>query len=229
MFCQQCGALVEEGQTFCYDCSVRMFVEPQAPSHAPGDAHAGPPGGQGASPEHVSRYLDQHSAPAASNTRPGAENRVVGRSDDTALVQYLGITIMACGAFAAAATFLRWINSHGFDFLVAVNPTGWHFVTGGSGAGGNVLFVRGGGVLYFSGLWSLAAGLVMVAGAVLLLLGFRQGARISGIAGIVGAGVAMLNLVMTFKLRNGIGYGLWLLMLSSVVAVVCSELAGRKA
>ena len=39
MFCQQCGAIVPKGTTFCEACSQALF--PQQPSASPGDVFAG--------------------------------------------------------------------------------------------------------------------------------------------------------------------------------------------
>lgn len=235
MFCQQCGEIVEEGQTFCYDCSQKMFAPQQAPSYAPGDAFGRPQQGQpqqnqqATGSEHVSQYLDQHSVAPTTQYRPYQQQVADARQDKTSLVQGLGIAAMVSGAIVMASTFLVWVTSSGFDFIVAINPTGWQFMTKAGGVGGNFMFIRAEGILYFTGLWSILAGLGIITGAVLLLAGYRQGGRASGIAGVVGVGAATVNIVMTFKLQNGIGYGVWLFLLFSIVAVVCSEIATRNA
>jgi hypothetical protein len=67
----------------------------------------------------------------------------------------------------------------------------------------------------------------MIAGAVLLLLGWRQGRWVAGVGGVIGLGAATVNVIMTFKLESGIGVGVWLFLLFSLAAVLTSEFAGR--
>ena len=135
---------------------------------------------------------------------------------------------MVSGLIVILSTFLTWVSSDGFEFVVSVNPTGWAFLTKGGSVGGNFAWIRAEGILYFSGLWSILAGLGIIAGAVMLLVGYRQGGRVAGVAAIVGVFAAAINLVMTFKLENGIGIGIWLFLLFSIAAVFCGEFATRK-
>lgn len=223
MFCQQCGAVVQEGQTFCDDCSRKIFAQQaQAP---PGDVFPGQP--PVTPPEQVSQYLDQHSTGVRYGAQTG-QLAAVSRSDNARVVLGLTLAAMTSGLIVILSTFLTWVSSSGFEFVVSANPTGWSFLTKGGSVGGNFAWIRAEGILYFSGLWSILAGLGIIAGAVMLLLGYKQGGRVAGIAGIVGVGTAALNLAMTFKLQNGIGIGIWLFLLFSIVAVVCGEFATRK-
>jgi hypothetical protein len=108
------------------------------------------------------------------------------------------------------------------------NPTGWTFLTKGGSVGGNFIWLKGEGIIYFSGLWSILVALGIIAGGVLLLLDYSQGGRVAGAFGVVGVGVATLNLVMTFKYQQSIGIGIWLFLLFSMVAVFAGEFATRR-
>jgi hypothetical protein len=223
MFCQQCGAVVQEGQTFCDDCSRKIFA--QQSQGAPGDVFAAQP--PVTPPGQVTQYLEGHSTGLTYGAAAG-QLTATRRSDNARLVLGLTIGAMTSGLIVLLSTFLAWVSSAGYEFVVGVNPTGWTFLTRGGSSGGNFAWIRAEGILYFSGLWSILAGLGIIAGAVMLLLGYKQGGRVAGIAAVVGAGTAMLNLVMTLKLENGIGIGIWLFLLFSIVAVVCGEFATRK-
>ena len=220
MFCQQCGSVVQEGQTFCDDCSRKIFAQQQA---APGEVFAGQP--PVTPPEQVTQYLDQHST-GVQYAPQAAQLAAVSRSDNAHLVLGLTLGAMVSGLVVILSTFLTWVSSDGFEFVVSVNPTGWAFLTKGGSVGGNFAWIRAEGILYFSGLWSILAGLGIIAGAVMLLVGYRQGGRVAGVAAIVGVFAAAINLVMTFKLENGIG--IWLFLLFSIDAVFCGEFATRK-
>ena len=222
MFCQQCGAVVAEGQTFCDDCNKKLFE--QSRQGSPGDvfAEAPPP----ATPSsHVSQYLEAHST-VVQGGRPTGYQPAVRGARSQAVATGLSWATLALGFLVIGTTFLPWVSSS--EFVVGGNPTGWTFLArGGSVAGGSFVWIKGDGIFYFSGLWALLAGVAMIAGAVLLLLGWRQGRWVAGVGGVIGLGAATVNVIMTFKLESGIGVGVWLFLLFSLAAVLISEFAGR--
>ena len=58
-----------------------------------------------------------------------------------------------------------------FRLLISANPAGWDFMVHGGNTGfGNFAYTSGGGVLYFSGFWSLVVELAVTTGVVLFLL-----------------------------------------------------------
>ena len=223
MFCQQCGAVVAEGQTFCDDCNQKLFEASRQGS--PGDVFAEAP--RPVTPSsHVTDYLEGHSTAPAGGRAAGYKPAVRGRQGNPALATGLSWATLALGALVAIATFLPWVSSS--DFVVGGHPTGWTFLAkGGTVAGGGFLWIKADGIFYMSGFWALLAGAAIIAGAVLLLLGWRQGRWVAGVGGVVGLGAATVNVIMTFKLESGIGVGVWLLLLFSLSAVLTAEFAGR--
>lgn len=225
MFCQQCGAVVAEGQTFCDECNRKMFQE--SCQGSPGDVFAGGPRQPVTPSSHVSQYLEGHStgvqAPVGRSTpyRPAVRG-----ARNPALATGLSWATIGLGILAIVATFLPWVSSS--DFVIAANPTGWTFLAhGGTITGGSFLWINAEGIFYMSGFWSLLGGAAMIAGAVLLLLGWRQGRWIAGGGGVIGLGAATVNIIMTFKLSSGVGVGVWLLLVFSIAAVLTAEFAGR--
>jgi len=235
MFCQQCGAIVPKGTTFCEACSQALF--PQQPSASPGDVFAGqgPPGqpGQPGQPIYapappVSDYLQQqshgyrHAAPSATSVRT---RKAGNRSYAIAGVVAMGIS----GVAVLLSTWIAWMSADlGVMEMGSSSASGWQFmVHGGSLPGGNFVWLKAEGILYFSGLWSLIAGAGILAGLVMLLAGSKAGGHVSGIFGVVGVGAATVNLIMSFKLGAGNGIGIWLFLLFSVAAVVGGEVAHR--
>ena len=225
MFCQQCGAVVSEGQTFCDDCNRKMFQESHQGS--PGDVFAQVPQQPVTPSSHVSQYLEGHSTGVQAPTgRSTAYRPAVRGARNPALATGLSWATIGLGILAVATTFLPWVSSS--DFVIAANPTGWTLLAhGGTITGGSFLWINAEGIFYMSGFWSLLGGAAMVAGAVLLLLGWRQGRWIAGGGGVIALGAATVNIIMTFKLSSGVGVGVWLLLVFSIAAVLTAEFAGR--
>lgn len=105
------------------------------------------------------------------------------------------------GLVIIVSTFLQWVSATGGYFIISSNPTGWDFmVHGGSTGFGNFAYISAGGVLYFSGFWSLVLGLAVINGAVLLFMRIGLG---------------------------GIGIDVVLFRLMSVCSVIAGELGHR--
>ncbi len=223
MFCQQCGAIVPEDSTFCEDCSKKLFDENPP---APGDVFANrPPGGYQAPPP-VSDYLQQQSHTYRKTGAPvpaPVSRRSAGRKDF-----FIVATAASAvgGIVALVSTFLPWIGAAFLD-SVGANPSGWTLMLNASKAGGNFLFLNAPGIFLFTGLWSLLAGLVILAGTVMLVMGYSQGGHVAGAGGIIGVAAGAVNLIMLYKLDAGVGTGVWILLLFSIMAVIGGEFAHR--
>jgi hypothetical protein len=231
MFCQQCGAIVPEGVTFCDSCSQKLFPPPE--SAAPGDVFAGqgqPSPQQYAPPPPVSDYLQQQShgyryaAPAAADVRR--------RSAGNRGYAIAGVVATAIsGLVVLLSTWLPWMSVDISSELITGNASasGWQFMIHGSQLpGGNFVWWNTSGIVFFSGLWSLLAGAGIIAGLVMLLLtGYRLGGRVAGAFGVLGVGIATVNLIMAFKWGAGNGIGTWLFLLFSAAAVIGGETAHR--
>lgn len=129
----------------------------------------------------------------------------------------------ALGLLVLVTTFGPWMNR--FDYWQ--NPSGWTFMVNGGQVGGNFVWIKAPGLLYFSGVWSILAGLAIMTGAAMLLLDIRAGRYVAGIGGIAGLGAATVNIVITLRYSAGVGYGLWLFALFAALAVVGIELSCR--
>jgi hypothetical protein len=223
MFCQHCGAIVPDGVTFCEDCTSKMSQQPGA---APGDAHAdrqpvySPP---------VSEYLGQQSGQpryTGPSAMPGAPSPAAAsrRARNAQLAAIFGWCTFGAGILVMLTTFLPWLSG-GLGYMN--KPSGWTLMTKGSQVGGNFIWIKIPGLLYFSGLWSILAGLAIAAGAVMLTRGIVAGRLVAGIGAIVGVGAATVNVVMTYNYQLGVAYGGWLFLLFCVLAVVGTELTHR--
>jgi len=221
MFCQNCGAIVAEGTTFCDDCSKKMLD--QHSDAAPGDVFAGQ---RPADPPPVSEYLGrQTTGPQYAGPSPQAPPAAVSRAARNAnLAAGLSWGTLALGALVLGTTFLPWIST-GIEYWS--KPSGWTFIVKGGEMGGNFIWLKLPGLLYFSGLWSILAGLSIIAGAVMLLKGLPQGRLVAGIGALVGVGTATVNIVMTHSYQAGVGAGSWLFAVFSVLAVIGTEFAYR--
>jgi hypothetical protein len=222
MFCQHCGAIVPDGVTFCEDCSRKMSQQQQA---APGDAYAGQ---QPVYSPPVSDYLGQQSGQpryASPSTIPTAQAAAASRRGKNAqLASIFGWCTATVGALVFLTTFLPWLSG-GLDIIQG--PSGWTLMVKGSELGGNFIWIKIPGLLYFSGLWSMLAGLAIIAGAVMLLKRIVAGRLVAGIGGIIGVGAATVNIVMTYNYQLGVAFGGWLFLVFCVLAVVGTELTFR--
>lgn len=221
MFCQQCGAIVPEGTTFCDDCHRKMFDQPDCA--APGDAYAGQ---QPVYPPPVSQYLGQQSSGPqyVGQSMPLPPVAASRRAQNASMAAGLSWGTLALGVLVLGTTFLPWIST-GIAYLT--RPSGWTLLTKGGEIGGNFIWLKVPGLLYFSGLWSILVGLAIIAGAVMLLKGLPQGRLVAGIGAVVGVGTATVNIVMTYSYQAGVGIGAWLFAILSVLAVVGAEFAYR--
>lgn len=222
MFCQECGAVVPEGSTFCEACAQSMLEGKKGTgeeSYSPGDVFQAPP---------VSKYLEQQ----ARTRYPGApltDSVAPASSTSSKRAPLIAGSLGISGLVIIVSTFLQWVSATGGYFIISSNPTGWDFmVHGGSTGFGNFAYTSGGGVLYFSGFWSLTVGLAVIIGSVLLFMRIGVGGRVAGIAGIIGAALAVINVIMTYKtMGGGVGIGVVLFLLMSICSVIAGELGQR--
>jgi len=121
------------------------------------------------------------------------------------------IVFLAAG-LVIASTFLNWVQG----------STGWNIVYRSFGTSGFFPLTWWSSGLLFSGFWSLALGILVAAGAVLLLLG-RDGGRLLIPCGVVGAAIAVFDIVMVWFnggfFPDGPALGLWLFLVGSLCAI----------
>lgn len=223
MFCQECGALIPDGATFCDDCTRRVAgVADQQPYFAPGDAFAAPPGGAAWPPPAIADYQKQQSQwaypyPRVALTGQATHSRASGSRNSLAAISISG----GCGLMVAVSTFLPWISFGGL-----FNASGWSWMVNPSQLGsGNFLWYSAPGFLFFTGFFSLLLGLAVIAGAALFLFsGMFFGARTAQVAGGLGALVALINLITLYTHVGGSGIGLWVFLVFSIGAAIAGEL-----
>jgi hypothetical protein len=104
--------------------------------------------------------------------------------------------------------------------------SGWEAMLHGS-TGGFTLVITGTGVVFFTGFWSLAAGVAIIVGAVLLFMRRTVGGWVARIAGSIGGLAATISIITL--LFNGVntGVGLWLFFLFSIGAAIAGSMTMR--
>lgn len=149
--------------------------------------------------------------------RPATVTRPMAEGESKIMWFSLGTGVL--GLLVIIGTFLPWLSALGIN-----GGSGWQAMLHGSATGGFSIVVTGLGVVFFTGFWSLAAGIAIIAGAVLLFLRRTVGGWVARIAGGVGAGCAMVTMatIYTHGLRAGVG--LWFFFLFSVGAIVVGSL-----
>ncbi|MHB8895578.1 MAG: hypothetical protein ACYC99_10435, partial [Candidatus Geothermincolia bacterium] len=195
----------------------------QQANPAPGDAFAGQ---QPVYPPPVSEYLGQQSTGPQYVGRPMPATAVATSrgARNASVAAGLSWGTLAMGFLIIVTTFLPWMTT---GIAYWSKPSGWTFLAKGGAMGGNFIWLKIPGFLYFSGLWSILAGLAVGAGAVMLLKGLPQGRLVAGIGAVVGVGAATVNIVMTYNYQAGVGIGLWFFGIFSILAVVGAEFAFR--
>lgn len=141
---------------------------------------------------------------------------------DEARILWFSIATGGLGLLVFIGTFLPWISFLGFH-----GGSGWDAMLHGSFGGGFSLLIRGEGVIFFTGFWSLAVGVAVMVGGVLLFTRRTLGGWIARIAGGIGAACSMLTMATLFMNGLSAGVGLWLFFVFSVGGVIAGSLTMR--
>jgi hypothetical protein len=189
---------------------------PAVPQHfAPGDAFQQgviTPGAQYAQP--LQPGATQHSY------KPKTVVREM-KGNERGLILF-SIATGAFGFLVLVGTFLPWVSLFG-----AQGGSGWQMMLHGTGGGFSII-IRGEGVVFFTGIWSILVGLAVMTGAVLLYTRRTLGGWIACIAGTVGVFCALISSITL--MTNGLtaAVGLWLFSLFSCAASVSGGLTMKR-
>jgi hypothetical protein len=176
---------------------------PQEQFYSPGDAFQPTPG-----------YQPAYRPPArAAGRRYGAPS--------PAKVMWYGIATGAAGFTVIVSTFLPWLSFLGFR-----GGSGWSTMLHGTGGGFSIL-LTGEGVLFFTGFWSIAVGLAIIAGVVLMFMRQRVGGLIAQIAGALGALFALTSMITAFSNSLTPAIGLWLFLTFSAAGAILAGVTLR--
>jgi small-conductance mechanosensitive channel len=135
------------------------------------------------------------------------------------------LTVWTAGVLVVISTFLPWFGER---FLH--NMTGWMLIYAWRGVGisQNFLYFTLDSQIILTGFWSLLVGVLIVAGAVTLITGWRRASGLVLVAGIIGLIISVLDIVMIYTIHMPEAYyltaqpgaGLWLFAVGSLMAVV---------
>jgi len=195
-----------------YQLREEDFEAPGPLHFAPGDAFqqgvmAQPPPGHG-TPDH---------APRQAAYMPPTVTRAMTSSDGK--IMWFSAITGSFGLFILAGTFLPWLSFMGFR-----GGSGWDLMLHG-GFGGFSLLIRGEGAIIFTGFWSIAVGIAVTAGGVLLFTRRTVGGWVARIAGALGGLFSCLTLITIYMHGLRAGVGLWLFLLSGVGSVIVGSVA----
>jgi hypothetical protein len=130
----------------------------------------------------------------------------------------LSIIVMVAGVLILLSTFMTW----------TAGQTGWGLVGSfsqqESSYTNNPLYSYGGEVkIIFSGLWSLVLGsLIALAGLVMLFSFSRSLSGLAIFASFVASVLAIFNTVTIFREGSGMGSGMYVFLIASLVALIAS-------
>lgn len=141
---------------------------------------------------------------------------------DETRIMWFSISIAALGLLIVITTFLPWLNFMGLHL-----GSGWNAMLHGSSSGGFSVYVHGEGVIFFTGFWSIAVGLAVIAGAISLYIRNTIGVWIARVAGGFGVLFSALSIITVVTHGMGAGVGLWLFNLLSLAAVIVSVVSIR--
>ncbi|PKN60282.1 MAG: hypothetical protein CVU53_03870 [Deltaproteobacteria bacterium HGW-Deltaproteobacteria-11] len=132
----------------------------------------------------------------------------------------LSIIVMAAGILILLSTFMTWTSGQ----------TGWSlkgsFNQGDRSYTNNPFYsYGGGGYLLFSGLCTLILGALTALAGLVMLGSFTR--LLSGLAvftSFVASVMAIFNTVTISRLHSGMGSGMYVFLISALVALVCSAM-----
>ena len=142
----------------------------------------------------------------------------------------LSFIVVAAGVLVLLSTFMTWTSGQ----------TGWNLMSSFSQEGRvdqpgeeyrefshNIAYsYSGGGYLIFSGLWSLILGsFIALAGLVMLASFSRMLSGLAIFASFVLSAMAIINTVTIVRAGTGMGTGMYVFLISSLVALIVSAMA----
>ena len=132
-----------------------------------------------------------------------------------------GILGIIMGGVLIASTFLPWLSARAFG--VSSSSSGFDLMRGSSTLGGSgfTLVLHGSGTVFLTGFFSLLFGVLILAGAVVMLFRRRVAGVLIFILALLSTGAAAVNLAMVYSKMNPVtpGFGLWMFAGASLVAL----------
>lgn len=199
--CSACGAMLQPGQAFCVNCGRSAGI----------------------------------GAPEAVGSRamtPFAKNAAAAQYFDVVL-SHLGKLLLAavsfCGLIVFLSTFMGWLGIQSSDG--SMNLSGWFLTAHPSVASGNFLFIKSGSMLFFSGIWALGLGLLIMgmAGSMFYEYSFNKW-LVTVVACSLGILLAFVDMIMIyshsgkalehFDLLVDPGAGVWVFLIFGILALV---------
>ncbi|MBU4173413.1 MAG: hypothetical protein KKB90_04525 [Actinobacteria bacterium] len=147
-----------------------------------------------------------------------------GRGAGTGMVtMILGIIVALGMVMVFVSAFLPWVTSAGASTsgvsLMTMQGEGFFMIRWGWGG------------MLFTGFFSLVIGALMIIPAILLLLNKRGGPSWAIVTGVFGFFMALVNVIMVYATydNGGVGAGLWLMLIFSIMVLVCGIVGVRYA
>ncbi|MBU4179754.1 MAG: hypothetical protein KJ625_07445, partial [Actinobacteria bacterium] len=135
----------------------------------------------------------------------------------------LGIIVALGMVMVFVSAFLPWVTSAGASTsgvsLMTMQGEGFFMIRWGWGG------------MLFTGFFSLVIGALMIIPAILLLLNKRGGPSWAIVTGVFGFFMALVNVIMVYATydNGGVGAGLWLMLIFSIMVLVCGIVGVRYA
>lgn len=169
-----------------------------------------PPGQRPVQPQYQQQYPPQ--VPQA----PDKESGIV--------LTILGVVVTLFTVLEFISSFLPWVTTG------AVSNSGINLMTSrGLGFQGFFMIRWGWGGILFTGFFSLFFGALMLIPVILFLLNNPDGASWAIVLGVLVFFIALVNIIMVYSTLNasGVGAGLWVMLASAIVLLVCGIVALR--
>lgn len=136
----------------------------------------------------------------------------------------LGVLSLVAALSVIGSTWLAWLSVQG------LSQTGWEMMVGsGSASGGGTAFSvieTEGGIIFFTGFFTLLLGGLMLAPAVVMFLKHRLGGVMVFVGALLATAVAAINVTMALTRISDaapgttVGAGLWLFLGAAVAGLV---------
>lgn len=139
-----------------------------------------------------------------------------------------GVMALLAGAALVASTFLPWVSMSAMGYSASVS--GYGYMTGtasGSGSGSFSVVLTGGGVVFFTGFFSLLFGALVMAGGLVTLFRRRLGGVLVFAFALPAAGLAAVDVAMAMTKVSGgsASVGIWMFA-GAAFAALATGIAG---